>query len=365
MTDGDKLILNISSGTPGMKGALLVLGSLGEIECQCVRVDLNKNIIELPWPGRSLLHEEIAKKLANSPEKSDRTKTEVLENLIYITQRRQIAEFVRSYDYDAAYSMAKGLKRVLTAQYLDLLEAAKNRSHLMLGNVRRYESKFSAKILPFDGQKSNLFEYALECDLKLKRGELADFIRSLSPLIFDLFRLICEANTPVTEPFLAKFTFKSKRNGALCWDRAKLESEASNGNQTASDVFNVFRRNYRNGPWTQEFRLSKPILIQSDNFCRLIEGLCCDPSLRADVCRMREIENTVRNCAAHQMISVSEDLIRKMTCGKDQKEPMTSGDIMRLVKRLFSYRPCEIAPEAPEWNSYDAMNDAIAARLGE
>ncbi len=364
MTDGDKLILNISSGTPGMKGALLVLGSLGEIKCQCVRVDFNKNIIEHPWAGRTLPHEEIAKKLANSPENSDRTRTEILENLIYITQRRQIAEFVKSYDYDAAYSMAKGLDAALTAPYIDWLAAARDRSHLMLEKVRNFERLSHAKLLPFEGPEANMFEYALECDLKLRRGELADFIRSLSPLIFDLFRLTCEANTPVTEQFLDKFTFKSKRNGALCWDRAKLESESDGGNDMASKVLDVFRKTYKNGQWNQPIR--GQILVTSDNFCHIIKVFSDNALLKDDIVRMRDrVESTVRNCAAHQMVSVNDNKIKKMTFDPNTNRSMSSRDIMSLIKRIFSYTSYGIGSGDPAWDSYDAMNRIIVAKLNE
>ena len=69
---------------------------------------------------------------------------------------------------------------------------------------------------------------------------------------------------------------------------------------------------------------------------------------------LREVEGTVRNIAAHEMVSVTDDVIKNKT-------GFSSNAIMRMIEKVFSYTDLDIKNEY--WNSYDLMNQLIIERI--
>lgn len=82
--------------------------------------------------------------------------------------------------------------------------------------------------------------------------------------------------------------------------------------------------------------------------------LSSDQSLIDDLKKMRDVESKVRNVAAHEIVSVTNDWIKNRT-------EMTGEDIMKLLKRLVAR--AGIRAKAEYWNSYNDMNFAISAEL--
>ena len=69
---------------------------------------------------------------------------------------------------------------------------------------------------------------------------------------------------------------------------------------------------------------------------------------------LREVEGTVRNIAAHEMVSVTDDVIKNKT-------GFSSNAIMRMIEKVFSYTDLDIRDEY--WDSYDLMNQLIIERI--
>lgn len=61
-----------------------------------------------------------------------------------------------------------------------------------------------------ENKKKILFEYLLALDLKVKRGEYADFIRGITPLIIDLLEMVLEQFAKL---MLHSIIRKKKENG--------------------------------------------------------------------------------------------------------------------------------------------------------
>jgi len=66
-------------------------------------------------------------------------------------------------------------------------------------------------------------------------------------------------------------------------------------------------------------------------------------------------EEKVRNPAAHEIVSMSEERIKKMTGGKGTE------DIMGLLRNAFKYTGIGIRSE--DWDSYERMNEKILQRM--
>ena len=71
---------------------------------------------------------------------------------------------------------------------------------------------------------------------------------------------------------------------------------------------------------------------------------------------MVEIEKSIRNIAAHEVVSVTEEWIQKRT-GKTVK------GILELVRTLVFYAGIKVEHRA--WESYDEMNQRIKNYLRE
>ena len=71
--------------------------------------------------------------------------------------------------------------------------------------------------------------------------------------------------------------------------------------------------------------------------------------------KLKEVEQKIRNKAAHQMVSVTENKIQEIT-------NMTSDGIMKKIRELFTYSDINV-PKQGGWNSYELMNDSIIEKI--
>ena len=86
----------------------------------------------------------------------------------------------------------------------------------------------------------------------------------------------------------------------------------------------------------------------------LIERIEQEKHLVELVQNLRFVEENIRNLAAHEIMSVTEDTLQKMTGFSGNK-------IMNMIKELFHYTGLNIKKEY--WDSYDKMNQMILERI--
>ena len=72
------------------------------------------------------------------------------------------------------------------------------------------------------------------------------------------------------------------------------------------------------------------------------------------IANVRSVEENIRNLAAHEIVSVTEETIVVLTGFSSEK-------IMAMIKELFNYTGISIRKEY--WNSYDEMNTEILKRM--
>lgn len=183
------------------------------------------------------------------------------------------------------------------------------------------------------GDVKKIFEYALILDVKRKREEYADFIRALTPLFMDLFEIILKKKGKIN---LDDYCIKRK-NGSRKWDKKKIEG---------TEIKNILLRR------RSDFNFN--IEVSSLAVTYLIEGICDNKQLVKVVTNLRSVEENIRNLAAHQIVSVTEDKIKQLT-------GFSSERIMEMIKSAFEYAGMNIKPE--DWNSYEEMNKLIVERM--
>jgi CRISPR type III-A/MTUBE-associated protein Csm6 len=362
MAADDELLLNVSSGTPAMKSGLEVL--------QTIRGFSRKTrLIQVDTPTKKMnehAHEGFDVELAwevdadNAPDFKNRCHEFECRSLKNIQDEEIIKQLVKDYDYRAAMAVAKDMPEPDPA-YLDKLKLARARQLLNFSEVTKLEKKTGMDVTPVKGSDARKsFEYALLLWIKKDRREYVDFCRALTPLIVDLFEQILRRQCKIDINDYARRVFpkwvkrKCKEEGLSLkkreereeierqygknksrqWDMKKIEKDEM--------VYSALQDGYHNGFSGKN--------IGSDHLLKLIEAFCDNRDIRDAAVRIREVEEAIRNDSAHEMISVTEEVI-------EQRTGLTTDEILKLIKRLFDYTGYGI--KEADWDSYHAMNQAI------
>lgn len=333
----DELLLNMSSGTPAMKSALLVLATMTDIPCQCIQVNTPTKAMnrqehsEVYDPAERWKLNPDNYKYKPGDENYDRTHPEKLISLKRLKYEEVIKEYVSHYNYHAALVLAHKMKGEYTVPYVDKLALADARQQLDFATVDALiEMQDAAIYSPVRRAESRMvYEYMLALQAKVARAEYADFVRGLSPIFTDLFEgiLLKQAHFDIAN-------FTSARENMLQWDLKKLRESEKIG----AILDNAYHGKFE-GKWVQAAHLAK-----------LGEALIQDTAIQRCIAELRKVEASVRNMAAHNMISVSDEWIKKKTS-------YTSNEIVFLIREAFSYTSHDISES--DWNSYNDMNEDI------
>lgn len=344
MDETDKLYLNISSGTPAMKSALLILQNMGEIDCDSIQVStpakkMNEHThvgydVETLWEGDEDNNEEFINRcsIVNCP------------NLSLIKKEELIKQQINDYDYHAAVNIASTIDSENRKRYWDYLKLAEARAAMNFTEVDRIIDKTGYSPLPYkSGDERKYFEYALNLKLKLNRKENADFIRAITPIVVDLFQLILKEQLDIDINDYCSI----EDGGGLKWDQYKLLNT-----ELINILQSVFYNDFKYG-FVYSIQLLKIIKKQSE-----------DKSLKATCERLRFIEDRVRNIAAHQIIAITDRKLKELTKNEnDKKYPngYTLGNIMKLIEDIFDYTSIKVKSEF--WNSFEIMNEKIISLI--
>lgn len=205
-----QILLNVSSGTPAMKSGLQFLAASSEYGYKAIQVatpqkgvnreqnDFENYDLELRWE----LNEDNEK---DAPNRCIESATMMLNKRIKL---EVIRNHIEAYDYQAALNVAKTIETVLPKNIMFLLEGATKRMNLDQAGAVKAFSKASVQPMPkLSSDKAPVIEYILWLQAKQQRGDLADFIRGITPVIVDILELIlkekyrvslsdfCEKNT--------------------------------------------------------------------------------------------------------------------------------------------------------------------------
>lgn len=335
MTPEDTLLVNMASGTPAMKSALVVMATLAEYRFIPIQVATPKKESNLEYEDRVdydiLLNWEY--NLDNEEEYEDRCKEVKCGNLIQMLKMDMIKKHVLAYDYHAAYEVFKDLKESLSEEMASLLELAAERLKLNLIRVNQLDKKYQFDVIPVkSSDKQKLFEYALALQIKLKRGEYADFVRGITPISDDLLEIVLESECKIRlEDYCVQ-----KKSGS-CWSAQKMK------NTQVDEILNKEFGNFQYG------------MTSSIHFAKLIENLSTDDILKRKIKQLVDAEQMVRNVAAHEVVSVTEEWIKERT-------NVTPQELMDIIRYLCV--KAKIGAKKEDWSAYDHMNQKIIKGIG-
>lgn len=329
----DTILLNVSSGSPQMKSGLLVLVTLGEFAFKAIQV--STPVRKMNEHNHEGFDPETAWELDedNRPDFENRCQEVQVPSLLRIKNEEIIKTLVKKYDYRAAIEAAKTMPGQMTKEYLPLLEMAADRELLKYSDALRKASKIHLpeEVFPVrSGDAIKYFEYLLNVEIKRRKGEYADFLRALTPLIADLMWDILKKQCGID---LKDYT--DIRNEHRKWSRSKLAGTA---------VEKALQEKYYN------FRYDAVYSSQTE--C-LINYFSKNPAVTDTVHTLRKIDS-VRNTPAHEICSVTDEDIRRNT-------GCSSRQIVDIFKKALVYAGFNFKPEY--WNAYDCMNEQIIGRM--
>lgn len=177
-----------------------------------------------------------------------------------------------------------------------------------------------------------LFEYTLSLDLRVKRGEYADFLRAITPFGVDLLELVINQYCGIDIHRYYDLSDRSIKK----WSRSKLEG---------SEGMGILEKNFA------PFRFGP---VYSSHLNCIVKEKCSDLLLKDRVQVLVEVESRLRNIAAHSIISVTPEWVKEKT-GKSVDE------ILWTIK--FLCKKTQINQREENWKSYDYMNEFIIKEL--
>ena len=340
----DTLLLNVSSGTPAMKGCLLSMQLLQDLRCTAIQVFTpEKKMNEHSHHGFSL-EEAWENNIDNLEEFENRCTEVLLPDFARLIQENQIIRLIKEYDYKGALTLAEALPRERSARYLPFLKMALQRSLLDMDSVESFikhnKGKFQFPVKKAGGKEAEksclVFEYCLQMQLKLARGDFDGFIRSLTPVIWDLFFQIIEKDLGLPISGYIENVYSDTK--VKYW---KLDVLQQQTNENEKKIYTALSTKMNSQDSNRKMTVYSPhflALIQAYHSLDLVKNTAGD---------LRTVEENLRNIVAHQMIPVTEKIIL-------EKTGFTPKIIMEKLKDLYSraYFPCS----EKQWNSYEMMN---------
>lgn len=331
---GDKLLLNMASGTPAMKSALIVLATLAEYRFHAIQVSTPMKKSNQKFEEREDYDVELNWDCNEDNEENFENRCQEIEcvNLVWMLKINMIKKHLYAYDYHAAFEIGKELEKGISDRARVLLEIATERVKLNHNRVNQLLSRCGYDLIPVkESGKQKLFEYALGLKLKIQREEYADFIRGITPVSMDLFELLIKNQCKI---FLEKYCYS--RNGIFYWDKNKLEG---------TEIEHILLERY------SKFRYD---IVSSVHLNEIVQRKSNDSILCEKANELIEVEQKVRNIAAHEIVSVTTEWIQKKI-GKNVN------DIMGIIQ--FLCVKAGIGSRKEDWNSYDDMNQKIIQEL--
>ena len=349
----DELLLNVSSGTPAMKSALMVLSALTRMKCR---------VIQVRTPARGMNeHNHPMEDIRdlwecnedNDPDKyEDRTEEVECPWIVADQKKRLVRNHVLAYDYEAALSVHEQMPLSTDGTYVKLLKAAAERKLLndrnMYSILREAGEEQNAAFRPVRNDELRmLFEYVLTLDIRQKKGEYGDFVRALTPPITDLFIKILEKYGSIKISEYYHYNEDKKKR----WNLDKVSGSEIETVMTRFLKWNENQKRYEvKSGWSMEVGKD---YIQSTQLLNLIKRYVADEEIVRQCEMIRYVEDAVRNRVAHEMVGISDEFIRS-------KVGLDSGQIMQIIQKLMYAVDGGLKKN---WNSYDRMNEFILERM--
>lgn len=333
MDETDSLIVNIGSGTPAMKYSLQMLSALADYNFTPINVSTPEKSSNPHMENQNKYDPaEMWELNEDNDDFFDRSFKTTSPLMLKDFYDNSLEKLIKNYNYAGALTLVRSLN-FYSNKLENLLVAANSRLQLNFGQAQRILQSFKFQ-MPFTDARKKIFEYALALGVKIKNKNYGDYVRAITPLLFELNSLVLKTECGFN---LADYTYSDPRDkNKIYWDEDKL---------SGTEFDNALNESYKNFNYG---------IVFNDNLRTLITYFLSkkNPQLYDTIDKLNKFEIKMRNKAAHTMISITSDSVTKET-GQTPEE--TYADL----KRVFNL----IHISTKDWDSYDKMNRFIINHL--
>ena len=351
----DEILLNVSSGTPAMKSALQTLAALSQGKYIPIQVStpIKKSNPKVESLKDYCVDDEWILNSDNEAEAPNRTEISSTLNLQREIHKEILKKHLEVYDYHAALTVAKEIRNI-SPDVLRLLKIAVSRMQLDQSKVTQLEKDTEFDVIPIkSSDEQSIFEYMLWLQIKAERKEYADFVRGITPVFLDLCELYlkrvyninlndyCESRSLHLKITDGTGKTHKIKNTIFYMSRSKL-SETNAGKNLLQELDQEFAGSgYRDSDFS-----SKQAVVW-------IQLLSKDEAIVKDFKILRDVESTVRNLAAHEIKSITDEWI----------ESRSGYNTTTIMKKLKNITTKTIKQAGNHWSSYNKMNQQIEELL--
>lgn len=334
----DEIIVNVSSGTPAMKSALQMLSMLSSgIMAIQVSTPLNssnkfhedkdKYDLDLQWDCN-----------LDNTEFEDRSIESEARDMLDRIRKENIEKMIRAYDYEAALMLLSSLSKKVTEETEKAFKMAKARSRMdiLYVNQNRKKDNLDEWFPIKSADKIKSYEYLLVMKVKLQQERFVDFIRDITPIFFSLSEMVLKnsCNISLAQIGWEKQGRASRSEKLWCLDINKL------------NIMGIVTK----PQWTNDTFISANVILN------ILEQKNVDNTVLETLRKIRGIEESVRNLAAHEIVGLTED-------GIVNRAGYNPAEIMNLCFKMARLAGISIGEQ--EKNAYELMNEELINKLYE
>lgn len=340
------IIVNLSSGTPQIKTALYFLCAYSKKSIMPIKVDNPTGKANEGRPQYDVESEwrDLKDNAITNPTKNRCSEVKV-DNAWAVVSREIVLEQIQTYNYSAAIVPAENVRIHLddenkTNRIISLLKAGSYRLALNIEEAKKFAKEAEYKLFPIDDELAQpIYEFILYLIIKKNKEELAEFARGISPVITDIFESYLKRQCNEDLDKYCEISYKNKS-----------KSKKLVRNKMPNDILEFYDNYFKfNGGYKDGF-------ISGSNLLPLIilrkgEG---DEATKIAT-RLRGFEDKARNSAAHAIVSITDDILKK-------NSGMNSTEIINDLKRFFEMVYPQYSSDTL-WNSYNELNEEIEKEL--
>ena len=329
-SEDENVVVNVSSGTPGMQQALVALGSFAKLNIKMFQVktprnsankqgdrfDLDKFSIDAVWEYACEMEDLAGDRIIEI--KTPNFKDQLL--------RKNIEALVNSYEYESAAMLAEQMSSA-SIELKETIKAAAARLNSDFQNSTKVFGGTDLKVKRND----QVVEYLYVMEVRLKQKHYAEYMRMLTPVFTSLMRLILTASN------LPEHRYKASVDGVL---NEKFDSKKIDNDMRLKQT--LYKHHYERGDF-----------IQNAAYFSLVQEYCNDSNVVEAVSKIRDCEYKCRNKLAHTFKTSSYDAIKKL-CG------ITPEEIMQLL--FYLHDKTQVHGDAQP-GLYDRINNRIISML--
>ena len=344
----DEILINMSSGTAGMKGTLMALSALLPFRVRPIQVSDWKRgkgekagIVDADYPVEEawICNED---NVEDESEFVNRASDQPMIHLVLAMRVNELCRLVREGDYHTALQEAQSesLRIHISPKAFSALRGAEQRSCLKTDKAVKslqtsgFHLDRQYGLIP-GNRLWQCAEYLLTMDNDLKSGAFDNFMRKLTPLLTNL----CEL-------YLLKLGKNVRQNGVNAegrWERNRMPDEWKRILDNA-----VYPSFFKDGTYLAASNMLPLIRNYGDARAAGLAG------------PLRDAEYNVRNIVAHEIVPFGRDEIEGALQAKNRSGIRTPEELAARLREFLEF----IQPFGDAyWHSYDAMNDHICTLL--